>query len=130
MADEDEPLLLVAYVYHLYMGLLSGGQLLSKKRQWVGNAGQESLQGNAVTTFHGDTPGNIKKKLRAAINTFGQELDIDLQQRIIQEGINVFKMNNSIIHAVEGVDEIFYKRLFKILAILVAIVAVIYLLLC
>lgn len=31
--EERDPDLLIAYVYHLYMGLLSGGQILRKKRQ-------------------------------------------------------------------------------------------------
>ena len=31
--EERDSDLLIAYVYHLYMGLLSGGQILRKKRQ-------------------------------------------------------------------------------------------------
>jgi len=31
--EEREPLRLLAYMYHLYMGLLSGGQILKKKRE-------------------------------------------------------------------------------------------------
>jgi len=31
--NERNSLLLIAYVYHLYMGLLSGGQILTKKRK-------------------------------------------------------------------------------------------------
>lgn len=31
--EDSDPDLLIAYVYHLYMGLLSGGQILRKKRQ-------------------------------------------------------------------------------------------------
>ncbi len=30
--ENENPLLLAAYIYHLYMGLLSGGQILAKKR--------------------------------------------------------------------------------------------------
>ena len=52
IAEEDEPLLLVAYIYHLYMGLLSGGQILSKKRQFFGSD-TEKVKGTAVTTFEG-----------------------------------------------------------------------------
>jgi heme oxygenase len=32
--EQREPLRLLAYVYHLYMGLLSGGQILKKKREF------------------------------------------------------------------------------------------------
>ena len=52
IADEDEPQLLIAYIYHLYMGLLSGGQILAKKRQLFG-ADSENSPGTAVTTFEG-----------------------------------------------------------------------------
>ena len=52
IAQEDEPLLLVAYIYHLYMGLLSGGQILSKKRQFFGSD-TGKVEGTAVTTFEG-----------------------------------------------------------------------------
>ena len=119
---QDDPLLLTPYVYHLYMGLLSGGQLLSKKRSLTGAPQDE--QGTAVTTFPGETPGNLKKKLRSATNGLGEELDKDLKERIIEEGVNVFKLNNSIIHTVEGVNEIFYKKMFKWAAILVLILAI------
>ena len=50
IAENDEPLLLVAYIYHLYMGLLSGGQILSKKRQLFGSD-TGKVKGTAVTTF-------------------------------------------------------------------------------
>jgi len=30
--EEENPELLIAYIYHLYMGLLSGGQILRRKR--------------------------------------------------------------------------------------------------
>ena len=79
-----------------------------------------------VQNFLGETPGGLKKKLRAAANALGQELDPDLQERIIQEGVNVFKLNNSIIYTIEGVDEIFYKKIITWLAIVALIVGIIF----
>ncbi len=122
VAEEDEPLLLVAYIYHLYMGLLSGGQILSKKRQVFGSSEADAGPGNAVTSFANETPSGLKKKLRAVTNSLSEDLSQELQDRIAQEGVNVFKLNNSIIHTVEGVNEIFYKKLFKFLAIVLLIV--------
>ena len=43
------------------MGLLSGGQILAKKKYIFG--AKEDKDPNAVTTFD-DTPGALKKKLR------------------------------------------------------------------
>ena len=59
---EKDPYLLIPYVYHLYLGLLSGGQVLREKRrlttgfkQKVGLGGSQQKQGNvegeAVTHF-------------------------------------------------------------------------------
>ena len=50
---------------------------------------------------------------------------MDLQDKIVQEGVNVFKFNNTIIYTVEGVDEIFYKKLYKWIGILILIIAII-----
>ena len=43
------------------MGLLSGGQILSKKKYLFGN--KDDNDPNAVTTFD-DSPSALKKKLR------------------------------------------------------------------
>merc|ERR1712083_521171 len=103
--------------------------ILSKKRQLFGSD-TGKVKGTAVTTFEGETPGGLKKKLRAAANALGEELDSDLQERIIQEGVNVFKLNNSIIYTIEGVDEIFYKKIltwFAIFAIVIGVIFALYL---
>ncbi len=78
-----------------------------------------------MTYFENQTPSGLKKKLRAATNAFAEDLDKDLQERIIQEGVTVFKLNNSIVQTVEGVNEIFYKRLFKFLAIVVVVAVIV-----
>lgn len=36
--EKENPTLLMAYVYHLYLGLLSGGQILAKKRRMFGDS--------------------------------------------------------------------------------------------
>ena len=64
--SNEEPLLLIAYFYHLYMGLLSGGQILAKKKYLFGN--KDDKDPNAVTTFE-DSPGALKKKLRYVRNS-------------------------------------------------------------
>ena len=69
---------------------------------------------------------DVKKSCRTATITITQDLDKDLQQQIVEEGVNVFKFNNSIIHTVEGVDEIFYKKIFKWIGILLFILMIIF----
>lgn len=36
--EKEQPMLLLVYVYHLYLGLLSGGQILAKKRKMFGES--------------------------------------------------------------------------------------------
>lgn len=36
--ETEHPTMLLAYVYHLYLGLLSGGQILAKKRKMFGES--------------------------------------------------------------------------------------------
>ena len=62
---------------------------------------------------------------RNATIAITQDLDMEFQERIVKEGINVFKLNNTIIHTVEGVDEIFYKKLYKWCSILLVLLAII-----
>ena len=39
--ESENPYLLSAYIYHLYMGLLSGGQILSAKKRISGKSSSE-----------------------------------------------------------------------------------------
>lgn len=115
--EKRNPYLLIPYIYHLYMGLLSGGQVLNGKRKLFGK-GKEG--GDAAVTFSEERPiGVLKKELRSAVDGLANDLDAETREAILDEGTNVFKLNNTIIETVEGLNEIFYKRLAMILACLI-----------
>ena len=68
--------------------------------------------GDATVTFPEKRPiGVLKKELRAAVDALANELDAETREAILVEGENVFRLNNTIIKTIEGVNEIFYKRL-------------------
>uniref|UniRef100_A0A182QT58 Heme oxygenase n=1 Tax=Anopheles farauti TaxID=69004 RepID=A0A182QT58_9DIPT len=107
--EQENPNLLLAYVYHLYMGLLSGGQILQKRRA-VGRrmnpfrrGAEETNEGAALTTFEDHSIYELKQCLRKIVDEFGARLDDDTHQRMLEESRKVFELNNTIIRTVQGV---------------------------
>eukprot|EP00088_Acartia_fossae_P037105 TRINITY_DN3829_c0_g1_i3.p1 TRINITY_DN3829_c0_g1~~TRINITY_DN3829_c0_g1_i3.p1 ORF type:complete len:261 (-),score=53.48 TRINITY_DN3829_c0_g1_i3:147-929(-) len=119
--EERQPYLLVAYVYHLYMGLFSGGQILRAKKM-MSLSSVSTSEGNNVTAYENTTIGSLKKQLKGAINEFAENIDRELRQEILEEGINVFKLNNTIIASVKGVDEVLRRRLLKLLIAVILLI--------
>jgi len=114
--ENKDPYLLIAYIYHLYMGLFSGGQVLRAKRfMSLSSVDKSSLPGNNVTSYGELSIGPLKKQLKEAINSLADNLDQETRQAILEEGINVFKLNNTIIASVQGVDAVLRRRLLKLL---------------
>lgn len=128
--EEDNPYLLIAYIYHLYMGLLSGGQLLKSKKDFF-KSGKTATQdaGDAVTYFKDVSIASLKKQMKETANSVAKDLDEETRQQILQEGVQVFKLNNTIIRSVRGVNDIFYKRVGICLAVIFAILLIVKLLL-
>jgi len=114
--EEKNPYLLIAYVYHLYMGLFSGGQVLRVKRMMSLSSASKSAEAGSCVTSCGETSiGSMKKQLKTAINGLAENLDEETRQMILEEGVNVFKLNNTIIASVQGVNVVLRRRLFKLL---------------
>ena len=81
------------------MGLLSGGQILKMKRSISGNKTDEDGGGEDI--FHFSEPHtvqSVKKSLRSAAEEMGNHLDKDTQELVINEGIRVFELNNTLIN--------------------------------
>lgn len=119
--NEKNPLLLMAYVYHLYMGLLSGGQILSKKRKiatkfmrnFREQRGDDDIvePGSHLTSFPHKSVLELKNNLRHIIDEFGEDFDDKTRQELIEESKRVFELNNVIINSVEGVSAQLKKNL-------------------
>ncbi len=95
--EKMDPHLLVAYFYHLYMGLLSGGQILSGKRRLLrkmaldsGGKSDESELAPGMALTHFDEPiKELKRRYRQATDDVGQQLDEETRRRVIKEGQKV-----------------------------------------
>lgn len=101
--EKQDSDLLMAYVYHLYMGLLSGGQILSKKREAkaILLLRPVELEGCAVTNFNGVSIGGLKREMKRLMNEIADTLDDEKKEALIEESKNVFRWNHKIIATVE-----------------------------
>ncbi|XP_037071146.1 heme oxygenase-like [Pollicipes pollicipes] len=123
--EREEPHLLMAYVYHLYMGLLSGGQVLRRKRQLVGRLlgrGESDEAGNAVTYYGQHKIGHLKRQLAAAMDHAAQLLDDVTRERVVEESKQVFLRNNEIVATVRGANEVLLRKLRNAVIVVVIIV--------
>ena len=109
--ERKDPYLVMAYVYHLYMGLFSGGQILAAKRKIGFNREVSREDGNSLMDFGVISISKLKRGMKSAMNRIAQDLDESTRDAICSEGIRVFELNNTIIKTVKGVDEIFYAKL-------------------
>ncbi|KAL0131964.1 hypothetical protein PUN28_000023 [Cardiocondyla obscurior] len=111
--EDTDPTLLMAYIYHLYMGLLSGGIILRKKRQIVQKISlfkpQPAVDGGNVIDFGQKNIFQLKHELRESMNRIAETLDEDTKNKLIEESKIVFELNNEIIRSVQTGTHIFEK---------------------
>ena len=120
--EMSNPYLLLAYVYHMYMGLLSGGQILQKKRQFFSKFfpfGGASDLGYEVTKFGTHSIAHIKRELVKAMNEVAENLDEDTKQQLIDESRTLFLKNNEIIKTVKGATQVLIQKLVLLIAFFV-----------
>ncbi|XP_059479563.1 heme oxygenase 1 [Neocloeon triangulifer] len=131
--EETDPHLLMAYIYHLYMGLLSGGQILQKKRQlaqkffpFFGVKNPTQTEGYAITNFQNKTIAQVKREFAKKMNEVANELDEVTKQKLIQESRTLFLKNNEIIKTVQGADNVFMKKTITLLGLSMVFVGIIW----
>ncbi|KAL7020606.1 hypothetical protein ACKWTF_011584 [Chironomus riparius] len=125
---ETNALLLIAYVYHLYMGLLSGGQILAKKRQITSKFGWNKEQrenseeyiepGTALTSYPNQSIVQLKNNMRSIIDNYVKDFNEEIKNQLVVESQKVFELNNELIRSVEGVTKQNLKLLGYILLII------------
>ncbi|XP_011299145.1 heme oxygenase [Fopius arisanus] len=121
-----KPILLLAYVYHLYMGLLSGGIILRKKRQLIQKLSPfkstHKLEGNHVTDFGESSIYKLKENFRRKMNELAEGLDELTKEQLIEESKVVFVMNNQIIRSVQGASAVMIKKIIYVITILLVLI--------
>lgn len=127
MIKAKDPMLLIAYVYHLYMGLLSGGQILQKKRDLAGRWGKvdESNRGAMLTTFEGLKISELKSKMRNNIDEMAQNWSEEFKQELLLESKYVFELNNTIVRSIKSVDRVGYRRLAFIVGLVIVSIVIV-----
>lgn len=101
-AVADEPVLLIAYSYTMYMALLSGGKVI---RGWIAkafNLDPSATDGLHIFDFSTD-PGihdlpRFKQTYKDAVNSLS--LSDEQKRRIVNQKRRVFECNNSLINEV------------------------------
>lgn len=127
--EKDNPHMLAAYIYHLFMGIFSGGQILRKKRALEASLKFQSASGQqpgeAVTDF-GDVPiFKLKKHMVDAMENIASQLGEEDRWKLIEESKNVFRMNNKMIRTI-NTNRIVLRKFFSFALIAVPTVAAIY----
>lgn len=107
--EAEDPHMLAAYIYHLYVGLFSGGQILRKKRSLEASLKFKKSDdtdllapksGEAVTDF-GDIPiFKLKKQMMEAMERVADQLGEQDRWKLIEESKNVFRRNNQMIRTI------------------------------
>lgn len=116
------PVLLFAYVYHLYMGLLSGGQILQKKRALAGRWGKvdDSNVGRMVTTYPPEQSiADMKTKMRSIVDGLSETWDEEFKCEFLRECKCVFELNNQLVQTIKSADKVGRKRLAFILGLII-----------
>ncbi|XP_022199065.2 heme oxygenase 1 [Nilaparvata lugens] len=137
--EREDPIRLCAYVYHLYMGLFSGGQILRKKRNvtkkfrsfayflYSNDVTTEAKRkgGDAVTDFGDNSVYELKLKLVKSMNSIAANMDEKTRMALIEESKTVFLLNNSLVKTVRGADEVLLRRLI-VFAIVIVILMILF----
>jgi len=105
--EKEEPIRLLAYVYHMYMAIFAGGYIIKKMvRKSMGlrkdsNDGVQALSLNLKSAeAHLDSKilrSDLKKIMNDEIAPMLSEDDIE---NILEESIRVFEMNNKLISSI------------------------------
>lgn len=115
----DRPLLLLAYVYHLYLGLLSGGQIIRAQRKlrkltwsFINYLKPREEYIDWVVEFGDMSIKETKKKIRQSINEIAENLNDDERLALLDESKKVFMYNNNIIKTVKGTNRVIFWKIF------------------
>uniref|UniRef100_D3TPD2 Heme oxygenase n=1 Tax=Glossina morsitans morsitans TaxID=37546 RepID=D3TPD2_GLOMM len=149
--NKKSKILLFAYAYQMYMALMSGGQLLQKKRMmarklWPDK--QENIQeqidsekpsnpddlttrpmplqvpicpDGCAATYFPEKISDLKAKLRTILNKHYVNFDEQTKADFIEESRNVFIYNSDVVRSVKGVNRANIRKLAIVVLFFVSI---------
>lgn len=99
------------------MGLLSGGQILNKKRNIFSRGAKDTLEGNEVTHFD-EKIADLKKRMRSLYDEIGENLDEETRDKLIQDSWIVFHKNNEIVRTVKNVNRVTLQKMAIVIGVI------------
>lgn len=114
--EKEDHVLLSPFIYHMYMGILSGGQILMAKQRMAFSDGKGS------EAFYFDiNVREAKNQLRNEMNSLAEKLDDETKLRLLKESKMVYLLNNKLVKEVKVPTEVLLIKLIFIIGILILV---------
>jgi len=102
--SKEDPILMLAFVYHQYAGVLAGGQLIKAMVRKAMGLSKDTNEGVEIFCMKDDVAAkDVMARLRRILNE-----DIDLSEgeckRLADEGATVFQLNDQLIRSISGTN--------------------------
>jgi heme oxygenase len=99
--EKSDPVLLLAYAYHLYGGIVAGGQIIARMVRKAMGLPKDSHDGVEVFRVKEGRGKILFQKVKAIYN---EEIDLSTEQKeaLIKEGREVFRLNDALVATVKG----------------------------
>uniref|UniRef100_A0A8D9B2E0 Heme oxygenase n=1 Tax=Cacopsylla melanoneura TaxID=428564 RepID=A0A8D9B2E0_9HEMI len=107
--------LLIAYVYQMYLGVLSGGQIINKKRHL--SPFTASYQDQVLYFPPELNVSQLKRQLKSILDGQSSQLSRQTRSQLLSESRQVFLLNNSIIKSIDQkrMAYVLMKKLFYVI---------------
>jgi len=108
--EREDPVRLVAYIYHMYMAIFAGGFIIKKVVKKAMRLHEDSDDGVlGLSTYKVDENGQImdgrriRNELKRIVNeVIAPALTEEEMNGILEESLHVFRRNNAIVASVQG----------------------------
>mmetsp|Transcript_1984 Transcript_1984/g.2478 ORF Transcript_1984/g.2478 Transcript_1984/m.2478 type:complete len:257 (-) Transcript_1984:99-869(-) len=99
--EQEDPVYIVPYIYHLYMAIFAGGYIIKRMVRRAMGLKVGDDRGVKLFSFPGEiNTKNIREKFKSCINNEMNLSDVQ-EKRILEESNKVFVMNNQLIGTVQ-----------------------------
>ena len=101
--SKEDPVLILAYIYHEYAGILAGGQIIRRIVQKALGLSKDSDDGVQCFCMSDKTvaPKILMSRMKKILN---EDIAItcteEQHQRIVDEGVEVFRRNNALVNTI------------------------------